>query len=176
MKMDKAVELALRTWYPEDHPLHMESHHPLGKLLGEWGELLDDYMKSLYKPGYKFKPIDELGDIWYYIRVLCYQEGHKPILGNTDIDIQTDRLFAVVIQELSLAFYAICSKDLYIDYCSTLNIVYTSLFLLSKKYDITLDQLTQHNWNKLKPGSERGEEWMKARKSTDYMGGKIGLK
>ena len=65
------VQISLRTWYPVDHELHFNPHHPLGKLLGEWGELLDDYMKSLYKPGYVFEPVDELGDIWYYLRILC---------------------------------------------------------------------------------------------------------
>jgi hypothetical protein len=41
---DKAIEKALLTWYPEDHKLHFDPHHPLGKLLGEWGEFLDCYM------------------------------------------------------------------------------------------------------------------------------------
>ncbi len=29
---------------------------------------------------------------------------------------------------------------------------------------ITLDELTDLNWQKLKPGSERGEEWMETGK------------
>jgi hypothetical protein len=52
MEFDEAIEVALRTWYPEGHILRHNLHHPLGKLLGEWGELLDDYMKSIYKPAY----------------------------------------------------------------------------------------------------------------------------
>jgi hypothetical protein len=62
--LDEAIQKSLLTWYPENHPLRLNPHHPLGKLLGEWGELLDDYMKSLYKPGYEFEPENELGDIW----------------------------------------------------------------------------------------------------------------
>jgi hypothetical protein len=177
MNFDEAVNLSLKTWYPKDHELHMNSHHPLGKLLGEWGELLDDYMKSIYKPGYVFEPEDELGDIWYYVRILCYQEGHKPVLGNTDLDIQYDKLFSLTIIELSIAFFSVCLKESYADYCSTLNIVYTALFLFAREYNLTLDDLTHSNWEKLKPGSERGDEWMKARIQTDYANrGKIGLK
>jgi hypothetical protein len=34
---NKAVQKSLKTWYPKDHLLHFNIHHPLGKLLGEWG-------------------------------------------------------------------------------------------------------------------------------------------
>jgi hypothetical protein len=58
-----------------------------------------------------------------------------------------------------------------------LNVSYTALLLIAKHYNLTLDQLTASNWEKLKPGSERGDEWMKARIQTDYANrGKIGLK
>ena len=38
----KAIEISLRTWYPKDHDLHLSPHHPLGKLLEEWGELMGE--------------------------------------------------------------------------------------------------------------------------------------
>ena len=104
--MNNAIELALKTWYPKDHPLHNDLRHPLIKLAGECGELLDLYGKHEYKPNFdwmnckhcdygdashsrknnycpipiansspaKYTPIvlDELGDIWYYIRITSY--------------------------------------------------------------------------------------------------------
>jgi hypothetical protein len=155
---DEATEIALRTWYPKDHPLHFNPHHPLGKLLGEWGELLDDYMKSLYKPGYVFEPEDELGDIWYYVRILCYQKEYKPngIVFFRSYDI--DQMIADAMGSLIIAFK---KNDSYSDI--VLNASYTALEIITSECSLTLDDLTQSNWQKLKPGSERGEEWMKAR-------------
>jgi hypothetical protein len=176
MNFDEAVELALRTWYPKDHELHMNPHHPLGKLLGEWGELLDDYMKSVYKPNYELEPGDELGDIWYYIRILYYQNRLTPrtidnivipeldILinisrGNGDILIkgamyELDQY--ILIKELNSA--AVTSTAL------LLAVQYSVLLEFLDRHNLTLDQLTASNWKKLKPGSERGNEWMKARR------------
>jgi len=160
--MCNSIEIALRTWYPKDHPLHLNPHHPLGKLLGEWGELLDDYMKSLYKPGYVFEPEDELGDIWYYVRILAYQKNVKLQTGEyQDNSIPLDQLIAVVINEISLAFFAVCRG---IEPNNTfLNISYGLIQRICQCNNLTLDQLTASNWQKLKPGSERGEQWMKAR-------------
>lgn len=117
--LNKAIEKALLTWYPKDHPLHFVLRHPAIKLAGEAGEILDLYGKDQYKPGFDWwnckhceKPIwdhlnntcfsttflgsygivrriikmfsirlrpytpmilDELGDLWYYLRILAYQ-------------------------------------------------------------------------------------------------------
>lgn len=169
---NEATELALKTWYPKDHELHFNPHHPLGKLLGEWGELLDDYMKSLYKPGYEFEPLDELGDIWYYLRILCYQKGNYELIkfamtGEAD----NSALIAITMYECSLAiinYYQGISYSAFM-----LDVCYTVMLKICKRYDITLEQLTASNWEKLKPGSERGNQWMKARVNTDYIGGKV---
>ena len=48
--MDKATELSLTTWYPEDHPLHKDLKHPLLGLAEETGELLGLYKKHERKP------------------------------------------------------------------------------------------------------------------------------
>lgn len=172
---DKAVEISLRTWYPKDHPLHYNPHHPLGKLLGEWGELLDDYMKSLYKPGYEFEPIDELGDIWYYVRVLCYQKKHKPVNFSIINNESVDTVMALAMWELSRKFVHI-NEGGKANLGNTLNWTFSALLHICNSYDITLQQLTESNWQKLKPGSERGEQWAKARVQTDYVGGKVELK
>ena len=162
--MKQAIEIALKTWYPKDDGLHFNPHHPLGKLLGEWGELLDDYMKSLYKPGYIFEPEDELGDIWYYLRILCYQINYTPV--NLEISIEkTEELIALTIWKTARTFHffmgnytfgGAMSKD-------TLDWSYSALVAIARRYNLTLDDLTHSNWEKLKPGSERGGEWMKTR-------------
>ena len=168
MNFDEAVELALRTWYPKDHPLHFNPHHPLGKLLGEWGELLDDYMKFLYKPNYVFKPQDELGDIWYYLRILAYQNNHKLNDLGYNVKIKTDIAIALVMVGVANILIEGLNRN------TTMDIVYTTLIGIAGRYNLTLDDLTRSNWEKLKPGSERGEQWMEARVLTNYVGGKIG--
>ncbi len=167
---DRSIELSLRTWYPKDHPLHFDLHHPLGKLVGEWGELLDDYMKHLYKPEYEWEPLGELVDIWYYIRILAYQtkiklEAHA-ITKARDIE----RIIANAIREASIAFDDLCwykeediSTVLYDISPFMLISNYSALVHICSLANMTIDQLTEASWQKLKPGSERGEEWVKAR-------------
>jgi len=160
---DKGIQKVLRTWYPKDHPLHYDLHHPLGKLVGEWGELLDDYMKHLYKPGYKWKPLGELVDIWYYIRILAYQTNTKvraTYFGSSKINY----LISCAIEKSSGMFCRLILED-QIDHIlpPALNYNYTILSKICELSNLTIDQLTEASWEKLKPGSERGEEWMKAR-------------
>lgn len=165
--MEKAIEIALRTWYPKDHPLHFRAHHPLGKLVGEWGELIDDYMKLLYKPNYKPDFANELGDIWYYIRVLCYQRNYQPVqfdIYNSEYDLLPDELIAMAIQEVSAAFLSLARHGYYSLFA--LDVSYTILLELLDRQHLTLDELTELNWQKLQPGSERGEQWMKAHNGT----------
>jgi hypothetical protein len=162
--LNEAIEIALRTWYPEGHILREDHHHPLGKLLGEWGELLDDYMKSLYKLGYEFEPQDELGDIWYYTRILIWQ------LNCAELDLEVvpfggsdDLIMAIVMREIAGAFISFKRGDLItLDF---LLVAYTGLVVIAEENNLSLDDLTVSNWEKLKPGSERGEEWTRARVS-----------
>ncbi len=160
---DKAIGIALRTWYPKDDPLHFNPHHPLGKLCGEWGELLDDYMKSLYKPGYEFEPEDELGDIWYYLRILCYQQHYVPQSHASDLRYvtETEYLIACAIKETSQAFIHLFNETYYST--DLLDHAYSTLDAIASRHRLNLRQITDSNWQKLKPGSERGEEWSKAR-------------
>jgi hypothetical protein len=178
---DEAIKIALKTWYPEDHSLHLDQHHPSMKLVGEFGEylmglvgtlaiVLDNYAKLIYKPEYEFNPLDELGDIWYYLRILCYQRDYVPNLFHMPTN-DIDFLIATAIFHSS---EALCSyfrgnslSPFYLDVC------YTVVCKVCEHYDITLQQLTDSNWQKLKPGSERGEQWAKGRVETGYIGGKI---
>ncbi len=91
------TKLALKTWYKPDNPLYENPLHPTIKLAGEIGELMDLYGKHKYKPGFdwmnckwcgnialphqnsehdcwEYVPIvlDELGDIWYYLRIMAW--------------------------------------------------------------------------------------------------------
>lgn len=168
MITDDAIEKALLTWYPANHPLHYKPHHPLGKLVGEWGEALEDYMKMLYKPDYESEFIKELGDIWYYLRILCYQRNYQPIQysiynGNyyDAYDLLPDEIIAMAIDEANRAFLSFLRHDYYSLFA--LDVSYTCLAELLNRQHLTLDELTELNWQKLKPGSERGEQWMKAR-------------
>ncbi len=172
-----ATEQALRTWYPKDHPLHYDLHHPLGKLVGEWGELLDDYMKWRYKPGYgrlaglPFEPLGELVDVWYYSRILPYQvEINLELIRSFEaltID-DVDYLIATAIQKINHNFIALILGDLDMQKLKgALHYNYAVLNRVCELSDLTIDQLTEASWEKLRPGSERGEEWMKAREFSE---------
>lgn len=94
---------ALATWYQPDDPRYLDPRHPLIKLAGEAGELLDLFGKHEYKPGFDwwdckcrwdknhhmgtrqlcpnregiYTPLvlDEAGDWWYYARIVTWQQG-----------------------------------------------------------------------------------------------------
>lgn len=165
--IEEATELALHNWYPKDHHLHFSPYHPLGKLVGEWGELLDDYMKYLYKPDYEFEPLNELGDVWYYLRILAYQKEDFDlyeinILSRSHQPQSIEYLICRAIREASDGFMGFEESGIY--YSMVLNVSYSVLLELLTRFDLTLNQLTLSNWEKLKPGSERGKQWMDASK------------
>lgn len=99
---DEYQQKALKTWYTPDNPLYLDPKHPLIKLAGEAGEILDLYGKHEYKPGFDWwncknckhpkhtdfrfcwvsgctcrayipLVLDELGDFSYYLRVCMWQ-------------------------------------------------------------------------------------------------------
>lgn len=51
---DQAQAKALASWYKENNPLRLELRHPLIKLAGEAGEILDLYGKHEYKPNFNW--------------------------------------------------------------------------------------------------------------------------
>jgi hypothetical protein len=177
MDFNEAVETALKTWYPKDHDLHLNPHHPLGKLLGEWGELMEDQMKIAYKPNYAPETEKELGDIWYYIRILAYQTNRTP-QQISSIEMLTEKsteyLISYASEKAAKAYQKL--EDYGTGWSPIINISFSLLLKIASRYNLTLDNLTASNWQKLKPGSVRGDEWAKGRVQTDYKGGKIGLK
>ncbi len=176
--LDKAIELALRTWYPKGHSLHLDHRHPLGKL-AEWGEFQDDYMKMLFKPGYEWDWIDELGDVWYYIRILMYQLSYNPVrvydaiifdndgnrvlitFHNRDCDFLASIATYFSSRVLLLRPYGETGNRTLFEKCLDVN--YSIVLEICNTFGLSLDELTAFNWEKLKPGSKRGEEWTKAR-------------
>ncbi|HEC65148.1 MAG TPA: hypothetical protein ENI23_07640 [bacterium] len=167
---DRSIELSLRTWYPKDHLLHFDLHHPLGKLVGEWGELLDGYMKHLYKPGYTFEPEDELVDIWYYLRILAYQLKIEFVFIPI-VEVKIPKIEYLITRAIHISsdiFIKLTSPENVNRKCPTeyyafeLSNVYSIFRFLCVQFNLTIDQLTEASWEKLKPGSERGDEWMKA--------------
>lgn len=75
---DRYQQEALRTWPPVTHHTHLDMRASVMGLAGESGELCDDIKKLYYKPGASMsneKLIEELGDVWYYLRIVAYQLG-----------------------------------------------------------------------------------------------------
>lgn len=169
------IEKALLTWYAKDHPLHNDPLHPAIKLAGEAGELLDLYGKHEYKPGFDwwrckkcglmgyshFKDgscdmdgtkfytplvLDEIGDIWYYIRILAYQA--KLDLTGTVPD--EDSLLKVLTYLNSAAANVLHGfveegKIFTGDFLYT----YHNFLRLLQKLDVSLEQVTELNYRKL---------------------------
>ncbi len=165
---NEAVEIALRTWYREEDPLHLNPHHPLGKLIGEWGELMNNQMKSYYKPGYIPETKSKLGDIWYYTRIGCYQLDHTPqTIKEIVFDMSEKSTYYVIsytLEKLGQAFRQLENYGFFWSF--PLDTTFTVLKIICKRNDITLDQLTKSN-------NKRREQWMATREDTDYYGGKV---
>lgn len=158
MKNEEAINKALLTWYPRDHNLHFNPHYPLGKLCSGWGKLLDDYMKFLYKPDYKFEPIGKLNDIWYYLCILCYQQAYKP---RYTVDYIGESIDQIIVQCVIISGEVFCNLSLEpISY--TINAQYSALIQIGRRHNLSLQQITD-------------SKWCETRVQTDYVNvGKIG--
>jgi hypothetical protein len=137
---------------------------------------MEDQMKIKYKPNYEPETEKELGDIWYYIRMLCRQSGNVPakiesvIFPELDFELifelaDTDTIIAATSYCVSQQFLIMKDDNTWIKGVTKLffNVQYSALIEIANRHNLTLDQLTTSNWEKLKPGSERGDQWMKAR-------------
>jgi hypothetical protein len=178
--MKDTIELALKTWYPKDHPLHSEMRHPAMKLAGEAGELLDLYGKHEYKPGFDwwyckkcgnnrhtqiddcltYAPLvlDELGDFTYYFRIICYIAGiemipRKEPTFNSEWDI--DNLLAVMAGNSCIILVE------YLDYGNLVNeasfhIIWGCLTALFEKLNTTWEEVIELNYIKLNDSDYHG--------------------
>lgn len=188
MSINSAVSKVLETWYDQDHPLHLDPLHPAIGLAGEAGELLDLYKKERFKDGvswwdcancggekdehygwqnnkllseYTPKILDELGDWWYYFRILAYQKkvdlSEWILEGKRSVpDDKSMILFSLNYQ---------CARLLMI--CDNSGVIHPDILKIAFRWfqdilfilDCTLDQLTELNYDKLKDGDHHG--WKK---------------
>lgn len=152
------IDLALATWYPKNHPLHLDPLHPSMGLVGEIGEWVNKRKKDLFKAEYEFTredTINEVGDKWYYQRILTYQ---------TNIET-ANYAFKKTSTHIIVANMALCAANIWL--CAETgkpfkrylkkHQIWLNTYL--EQLEITLDELTALNWEKLKPGSTRGDEW-----------------
>ena len=75
--MDEIQSRALVTWH-KNLAKHLQHRHALLGLVGEAGELANQYKKHLFKPGHESTRdarLDELGDILYYLAILAHLDG-----------------------------------------------------------------------------------------------------
>lgn len=167
----------LTTWYPANHPFHLDPLPAALGLAGEAGELIDLYKKDRFKDGFSWwecthcgttrpedscqenytpKILDELGDFWYYLRILAYQQKWE-IPGNWETDNAPAKFLSILDTLTKLNFH--CAKLLG-DYenigSEKLTKVFSWFLDLVSLLDITLDQLTESNWAKLKDGDNNG--------------------
>ena len=166
---DRSVELSLRTWYKSDDPLYSDPLHPAIGLAGELGELYNLHKKKMFKPGFEYTremELDEWGDYWYYLRILCWQKNFLPWAHNFPSRLLRKEIKSDIISILhklsghsnSIIWHIIESKKSdQLDITKSYHIMKIRLDQL----DCTIDRLTNLNWQKLKPGSKRGDEWMK---------------
>lgn len=188
MTPDHYQELALKTWYSPDDSRYLDPRHPLIKLAGEAGELLDLYGKHEYKPGFdwwdckkcgvsrerleKLKNwkggnivqccydgpvplvLDELGDWWYYLRIVTYQKGESVEQWVKELEtIQYNNPNLTPLYCLS-----VMSKDssdalyLFVEFGNVGGAIWNAFVYfmrLLSLLDCTLDRLTELNYAKL---------------------------
>lgn len=73
---DDYQQAALKTWYQPDDPRYLDPRHPLIKLAGEAGEILDLFGKHEYKPGFDWWDCKHCA----YIKESHLENGQCPIL------------------------------------------------------------------------------------------------
>lgn len=162
--MDDHTQKALATWYSPDDPLHLDPRYPLIKLAGEAGELLDLFGKNEYKPGFSWthcvcgfrncicenrvpKVLDELGDWYYYYRIVSYIYG-RPLRRKEDYYFwDIDRLLAVMTQNSAVMLNDWLDRK-WID-GSRLEVLWGCFAALLDKLGCTLDHLAELNYQKL---------------------------
>lgn len=135
------------SWWDCVHCGRQEKEHFVG------GNRCEYFTRSKkYTP----KILDELGDAWYYIRILAYQQGvdlsqwvHWMIISENEFLILS-----------SLNFHCADLLKLYdnnqIINMGLLRTVFGWLQNILSLLDTTLDQLTELNWSKLKDGDNNG--------------------
>lgn len=133
-----------------------EFHHCNKPVKSPESDLFYDCHCKVHAP----KILDELGDLWYYIRILAYQQkvdlSELALKKNRDDVLRT--LFSM--DKFCIKLLEICIEVEKIN-LSILTAIFFYLQDLLFSFDCTLDQLTELNWQKLKDGDNNG--WAKAK-------------
>jgi len=145
--------LAWATWQESSYWASME--HLVLAFIGENGEMAEILKKERFKPGWTMPPfarIDELCDLWYYIRILGIYSNQSasaimdPVNVYDDIDLFGFHSFiAAVTVDLSRAVGQRWPADMsrqVTELCWTLKAV-------ASKFGWTVEELTLLNWLKL---------------------------
>jgi hypothetical protein len=169
--MQKAIKKALETWHNPDNPLYHGFRHPTLKLAGEIGELLDLYAKHKFKPRFdwmqckycgnfglahqdpesdcwEYVPLvlDELGDIWYYLRILAWINDSDITYDYSHCD-STQSLIIDMYSQANAVLQGIFGKDRF--NVDRLKIIYGHSIKLLALLDTDIDELTELNYQKL---------------------------
>lgn len=153
---DRYQLLALRAWQSTgDHTKDML--HSLLGLAGEAGEIVDQYKKHLFKVARQCSReqfLDELGDLFYYLRIVAHFNGW------TIADIGIDSDDPLTLSELEIitgtnnataTLLLEWVTDAKID-IHTFRAVYLGLISRLYQLDCTIDELTELNRIKLEDG------------------------
>ncbi len=174
-----STELALLTWYQPDNPKYRDPLHPTLKLAGETGELLDLYAKHLFKPDFDWKtckackgrdpshynhnPVsfaeDELGDIWYYLRILAWIEGTSlKSIKSIRVTNELENIIFINMNAARIAYATTKDEDNFF----RLDSVYTYLLRILDILNCTLEDLTELNYHK-RNSESTNHGWKEAR-------------
>ncbi len=158
---DQYQHMALETWQSNGKEADLE--HAVIKLVGEAGEIMDQWGKHRFKPGYECSRedfLDELGDWWYYARILLW-------LTDTPTEFVKSKIYKIIpkynheskaVLEILFGLHANSSKIL--EYYFHYNIIETDALAEAVNYlsarldqlNSNLDHLTYLNHEKLKEG------------------------
>lgn len=186
--LDQAQEKALASWYKEGNELRLNPRHPLIKLAGEAGEILDLYGKHEYKPnfnwwnckhcktkiaqnnhlgvfGHSYTPLvlDELGDYSYYLRIITYQQS-------ISFEMLCDAFepFSACLEELlnDLAYRSIKLHKMWLKTQkvnpSELQILTFIFLTILERLEVSLEEVLTLNYKKLN-SEETQHGWSAAR-------------
>ena len=118
--------------------------------------LLPKQRPIVYTP----KILDELGDLWFYLRILAYQQ---------EVDLSDNAYIPIPIkgiEDMSTSLFSLnylCAELLVYQDFTNLQSIFEWFLSVVFLLDCTLDQLTELNWAKLKDGDNHG--WAKTLES-----------
>ena len=160
-KMNRHIELALRTWYPKDDPLHWAKEPAFAGLFGEAGEVVDLIKKAKYKgkqPVSRDRFLEECGDFWYYLRIVAYQNDYNLAAAidesaNLALDFLNENDLLRNAIDMGVRVAIIISYDI-----CMIEDVLGKLILMLNLFECTLDELTDLNYVKLAGGKHGWKE------------------